>query len=159
MRLVLLVASRLDSGPVAWGEWGPEHISVPGNACGLDLDDGIWAPRGGRILLPHNVDSIAQSHLLLAVFLFFADVLVVRQRLDELPGLTEQRVGSAPPADRAQFVRDNAVSLLAERDAKIARQKKIIKRQETSRTEMRKHIASLRERIGKLQQQVADAKD
>jgi hypothetical protein len=24
---------------VEWGEWGPEHISVPGNACALDIDE------------------------------------------------------------------------------------------------------------------------
>ncbi len=23
---------------VTWGEWGPEHITVPGNACGLDIE-------------------------------------------------------------------------------------------------------------------------
>lgn len=63
---------------VSWGEWGPEHITIPGNACGLDLDVcGIGAPSGGRVLTPHNVDSILQAHLLLVVFLFFADTLVL----------------------------------------------------------------------------------
>jgi len=62
---------------VSWGEWGPEHITVPGNACGLDLDDGIGKPRGGKILQPHNVDSIQQAHLLLVVFTYFADTLVM----------------------------------------------------------------------------------
>jgi hypothetical protein len=60
---------------VKWGEWGPEHISIPGNACGLDLSDGIWAPPKGKVLLPHNVDSVYQASLLLSVFLFFADTL------------------------------------------------------------------------------------
>lgn len=62
---------------VAWGEWGPEHISVPGNACGLDIFGSIHTPRGGACLLPHNVDSIQQASLLLTVFLFFADTLVL----------------------------------------------------------------------------------
>lgn len=63
---------------VKWGEWGPEHISVPGNACGLDLDTGsVFAPKDGRILCPHNVDSLEQASLLLTVFLFFADTLVL----------------------------------------------------------------------------------
>jgi hypothetical protein len=64
---------------IKWGEWGPEHITVPGNACGLDLDDGIGKPAGGKILQPHNVDSIQQAHLLLVVFTFFADCLVMDQ--------------------------------------------------------------------------------
>lgn len=43
---------------VTWGEWGLEHITVPGNACGLDIDNGISAPIDGRVLQPHNVDSM-----------------------------------------------------------------------------------------------------
>jgi hypothetical protein len=66
---------------IGWGEWGPEHICVPGNACGLDIDrDSIWAPRGGTVLLPHNVDSVAQASLLLTIFLFFADTIVLDLR-------------------------------------------------------------------------------
>ncbi len=62
---------------VSWGAWGPEHITVPGSACGLDIGlNGFGAPRGGAILTPHNVDSLAQASLLLTVFLFFADTLV-----------------------------------------------------------------------------------
>lgn len=57
---------------VTWGDWGPEHITVPGNACGLDLDKGS---QGGMTLLPHNVDTIRQASLLLTVFLWFADTL------------------------------------------------------------------------------------
>lgn len=68
---------------VSWGEWGPEHITVPGNACGLDLSDSIWSPRNGRVLLPHNVDSVYQASLLLAVFLFFADTFVLDTRCRE----------------------------------------------------------------------------
>jgi hypothetical protein len=60
---------------VAGGEWGPEHITVPGNACGLDLADGIGAPPGGKVLLPHNVDSVRQAGLLLGVFLWYAGCL------------------------------------------------------------------------------------
>jgi hypothetical protein len=69
---------------VSWGEWGPEHITVPGNACGLDLDDGIGKPHGGKILQPHNVDSIQQAHMLLVVFTFFADCLVIDQECREM---------------------------------------------------------------------------
>jgi hypothetical protein len=61
---------------IAWGEWGPEHISVPGNACGLDISDGINAPENGRILTPHNVDSFAQVILLLTIFTTLADRIV-----------------------------------------------------------------------------------
>lgn len=68
---------------VSWGEWGPEHICVPGNACGLDLDDIFGKPMGGKLLLPHNVDSIAQAHLLLVVFTFFADTLVLDLELKQ----------------------------------------------------------------------------
>jgi len=64
---------------VQWGEWGPEHITVPGNACGLDLDrSAIGHPRGGVSLLPHNVDTIRQAHLLLVIFTFFADSVILR---------------------------------------------------------------------------------
>jgi hypothetical protein len=62
---------------VSWGEWGPEHITVPGNACGLDIDKGLGAPPEGRVLLPHNVDRIGQAHLLLVVFTWIADFLVM----------------------------------------------------------------------------------
>ena len=58
---------------VQWGKWGPEHITVPGNACGLDLDNGITAPKNGRNLSPHNVDSMKQAMLLLIVFTWFAE--------------------------------------------------------------------------------------
>ncbi len=51
-----------------WGEWGVEHISIPGNACGLDIDRGI----DGMTLAPHNVDSWKQKNLLLIVFTHFA---------------------------------------------------------------------------------------
>lgn len=62
---------------VQWGEWGPEHITVPGSACGLDISDSIGSPRvgtqRGRVLLPHNIDSSCQAMLLLVVFTWFAD--------------------------------------------------------------------------------------
>lgn len=61
---------------VRWGEWGPEHISVPGDACGLDICDAISAPKGGSFLSPHNVDHIRQAGLLLTIFLYIADDLV-----------------------------------------------------------------------------------
>lgn len=62
---------------ISWGEWGPEHITVPGDACGLDITDGgVVAPKGGKFLSPHNVDHIRQAGLLLTVFLYIADELV-----------------------------------------------------------------------------------
>ncbi len=53
---------------IAWGEWGPEHISVPGNACGLDICDTMSAPIDGKYLSPHNVDTVNQAHMLLTIF-------------------------------------------------------------------------------------------
>ncbi len=62
---------------VSWGEWGPEHITVPGDACGLDLDTGFGSPRDGRLLSPHNVDNWSQVQLLLITFCWFADALTL----------------------------------------------------------------------------------
>ncbi len=64
---------------IQWGEWGPEHITVPGDACGLDIDRCYPSPPDGRALLPHNIDSIKQSMLLLVVFTWFAECLVLEQ--------------------------------------------------------------------------------
>lgn len=68
---------------IRWGEWGPEHITVPGNACGLDISDGIFAPYAarerGKVLVPHNVDSKDQALLLLIIFTWFADCLILDQ--------------------------------------------------------------------------------
>jgi len=58
---------------VMWGAWGPEHISVPGDACGLDIADSIGSPVDGRVLLPHNVDNSNQQRLLLVVFTTIAN--------------------------------------------------------------------------------------
>ena len=58
---------------VSWGEWGPEHITVPGNACGLDIDKSFGSPKHGAQLLPHNIDCWNQVNLILIVFTFFAD--------------------------------------------------------------------------------------
>lgn len=69
---------------VTWGEWGPEHITVPGNACGLDLDrHSIGRPKNGGILSPHNVDIMAQAMLLLTVFCWFADSLWLEQSIKD----------------------------------------------------------------------------
>lgn len=73
---------------VRWGEWGPEHITVPGNACGLDIDFGSsFTVYGGRTLLPHNVDCMAQAYLLVMVFSWFASFIVCER---ELAGLKNQ---------------------------------------------------------------------
>lgn len=73
---------------VTWGEWGPEHITVPGNACGLDIGRAPGEPPGGRTLLPHNIDSSRQKLLLLIVFTWFASDLslnwILSERKDDL---------------------------------------------------------------------------
>jgi hypothetical protein len=54
---------------VSYGEWGLEHISVPGNACGLDIDQAMGCYfREGRTLVPHNLDSKMQQDLLVMIF-------------------------------------------------------------------------------------------
>lgn len=67
---------------VAWGSWGTEHITVPGNACGLDIDHSDHSfgcfIENGRMLLPHNIDSWNQKNLLLIVFTEFAESIVCR---------------------------------------------------------------------------------
>lgn len=71
---------------IQWGEWGPEHICVPGNACGLDIDRGGSFGclfRDGRSLHPHNVDSWVQKQLLLLAFTSFAEDVIVLGRQQE----------------------------------------------------------------------------
>lgn len=62
---------------VSWGEWGPEHITVPGNACGLDIHRyySSRAPQGGKLLVSHNVDTMQQATLLLIVFTSISDIV------------------------------------------------------------------------------------
>lgn len=61
---------------VKWGEWGPEHITVPGNACGLDIDNSsIGCEEGEVCLSPHNVDSITQASMILTLFTRIAELL------------------------------------------------------------------------------------
>lgn len=61
---------------VKWGEYGPEHISVPGNACGLDIDTHFVGAFPGEVaLMPHNVDTIRQASMLLSIFIYIAEVL------------------------------------------------------------------------------------
>lgn len=64
---------------IQWGEWGIEHIGVPGNACGLDID---YNPiglcpheQGGVTLHPHNVDTPIQKLLLLTLFCSISDYI------------------------------------------------------------------------------------
>lgn len=65
---------------IQWGAWGPEHITVPGDACGLDLSSSIGGYRDGMSLLPHNVDNIRQAYLLLLIFTWFADHIIAGER-------------------------------------------------------------------------------
>lgn len=67
---------------VAWGEWGPEHINVPGNACGLDIDrhSFLCIFPNGKVLLPHNVDCWRQVQLILVVFTEIADLVITLGR-------------------------------------------------------------------------------
>ena len=68
---------------ILWGEWGPEHISVPGNGCGLDIDHGLHRPKDGMALAPHNVDCMRQAFLLLLIFNWFAhDLFLNEQNLE-----------------------------------------------------------------------------
>lgn len=67
---------------VKWGEWGPEHISVPGNACGLDIERSSFSVlfKDGVSLHPHNVDSLTQKYLLLVVFGDIAESILLFAR-------------------------------------------------------------------------------
>lgn len=57
---------------LTWGEWGIEHLTVPGNACGLDIDSSFGGPwLGGKALTPHNLDTADQQALLILVFTEF----------------------------------------------------------------------------------------
>ena len=68
--------SRIGDIRISWGEWGIEHITVPGNACGLDIDYSPIGCLNGEVSLdPHNVDTIFQASLILSIFLWFADCL------------------------------------------------------------------------------------
>lgn len=60
---------------VKWGEWGPEHITVPGNACGLDIMNNGICDVDEKSLNPHNVDSISQASMILTIFIEIATIL------------------------------------------------------------------------------------
>ena len=61
---------------VKWGEWEPEHITVPGNACGLDIDTHCVGCYPGEVAFtPHNVDSVFQASMILTLFVYLAEVL------------------------------------------------------------------------------------
>jgi len=66
---------------ISWGEWGVEHITVPGNACGLDIGEYPLTPHEGKMLAPHNVDSWKQAQLLLVVFCWIADDIALNWEL------------------------------------------------------------------------------
>jgi len=68
--------NRIGDIRISWGEWGIEHITVPGNACGLDIDEHAICLNDGEVALtPHNVDTIFQASLILSIFLRIADWL------------------------------------------------------------------------------------
>lgn len=58
-----------------WGEWGLEHITVSGNACGLDIGESIFH-KDCMELTPHNVDSLRQASQILTFFLKVVDYLM-----------------------------------------------------------------------------------
>lgn len=70
---------------IQWGEWGIEHITVPGNACGLDIDRrSLGNPfRGGASLHPHNVDSWSQVMLMLVAFTWLAQSVLISASVAE----------------------------------------------------------------------------
>lgn len=70
---------------VDWQEWGPHHITVPGNACGLDIDKHGFSLlfKGGVSLHPHNIDSWRQKQLLLIAFTSFAEDVLILGRLSK----------------------------------------------------------------------------
>jgi len=69
---------------VSWGKWGPEHISVPGNACGLDIEEKLIGCvfKDGASLYPHNVDSWRQKYLLLITFTELLHTVVLLAKKD-----------------------------------------------------------------------------
>lgn len=61
-----------------WGAWGLEHITIPGNGCGLDIDETVaLKPDGGVVLLTHNVDTMQQSYLLQCIYGWFAHTMLL----------------------------------------------------------------------------------
>ena len=47
---------------ISWGEWGLEHITVPGDACGLDIEHHTFGNTlDGPVLQPHNIDTWNQK--------------------------------------------------------------------------------------------------
>lgn len=96
---------------VLWGEWGPEHIDVPGNACGLDINRSAFGClfAGGYSLQPHNVDSLAQKYLLLMTFTELAESVILFSRTkgrhhaqDPDPSAITREISRLGTADGAQ---------------------------------------------------------
>ena len=59
---------------VTFGEFGLMHLSVPGDACGLDWDYGNHdVERNGARLTPHNVDTLTQQSALMGIWLMWAE--------------------------------------------------------------------------------------
>lgn len=67
---------------ITWGEWGPEHITVLGNACGVDIETGGFGyEEDEAILNPHNVDSIIQASMILSLFVYIANYLEIEEQM------------------------------------------------------------------------------
>lgn len=79
----LKVYGRFGAIRLSFGEWGLEHITIPGNGCGLDItSDSCFCPDGGRVMLSHNVDSMKQAYLLQCIFNWWANHWILEDDLN-----------------------------------------------------------------------------
>lgn len=69
---------------VDWGDWGIRHVTVPGNACGLDIEERAFGTfiDNAAMLVPHNVDSWMQKKLILLAFCSIAEDIVLLSRTE-----------------------------------------------------------------------------
>ena len=84
---------------VDWGEWGAEHISVPGSACGLGIErHNFGSILRGPALVPHNIDCWQQKQLLLIVFCWFAESIIIHTPTMKLDAVENSSVVDAGTA-------------------------------------------------------------
>ncbi len=76
---------------VDWGSWGPELIRVPGNACELGIQCNSFGCvfKGGATLHSHDVHTWRQKYLLLIVFTYIADTVILLSQHEEIPERVE----------------------------------------------------------------------